>query len=104
MYVRKREFPSKFPPNYGGNLSAKEYTEEKRKIKELHTYKLRKNTYCKKKHDNRAENNHDLLLNSFSGDELLLLGLLVFLYVGCEHSKENLILMGAVAYLLFAQN
>ena len=99
MYVRKRELPNTFPPNYRGNLSLNEICEENHieSTKTSHTYKLRKNTYCTKK----KKEKHEIPFDSFSGDELLLLGVLVFLYVGCEHSKENLILIGAIAYLLF---
>ena len=105
MYVRKRELPCTFPPNYRGNLSlSEEKCEHAPESKKHHTYRIRKNSYCKPQKDKKTDKKPAMIFDSFSGDELLLLGLLIFLYVGCDHSKENLILMGAIAYLLFAKN
>ncbi|MBQ7821380.1 MAG: hypothetical protein IJ391_03765 [Clostridia bacterium] len=107
MYVRRTAMPGRFPPNYHGNLVAdnKDDHETDQRLEKnerqnnrheaVHKYKVRKNIcrHSKKDTDNS-------LLKNASNDDLLLLGLIVFLYVGCEHSKENLMLMGALAYLL----
>ncbi|MBE6606334.1 MAG: hypothetical protein E7635_04785 [Ruminococcaceae bacterium] len=102
MYV-KRTLPVHFPTNYNGNLSNQiNIREEKEKYKEalsennLHKkYKVKKNVKCL----NSKEKESSILSNA-SSDDILLLGLIIFLYVGCEHSKENIILIGVLAYLL----
>ena len=92
MYVKSTRKPQRFPPGYNGVLS-----ESHDIIDNPHKhFTVRKNTFCPTKQEDNCDDKIDFLNN-----DLLLLGLLVFLYVGCEHTKENLILMGVVAYLLF---
>ena len=109
MYVR-RSAPTHFPANYRGHLldgqnnHADNYTEDKDSQKEkkansrsdIHKYRIRKNATNRK-----SDKNSNSFLENASTDDVLLLGLLIFLYVGCEHSKENLLLIGIIAYLLF---
>lgn len=90
MYI-KRTPQIKFPANYNGNLSSPRYEYEKSK----QIYKFKRNVFKPKK-----QNEEFSLLDSMANDDILLLGLLVFLYVGCEHTKENLLLIGILGYLL----
>ncbi len=102
MYV-KRSLPVHFPANYNGNLSNSRVTEElKENIKEtvsssnLHKkYKVKKNKKCTHNKDTESS-----IFSNASNEDILLLGLIIFLYVGCDHSKENLLLIGILAYLL----
>ncbi len=116
MYVRRTAMPERFPPNYHGNLSEEDKrkgqpfehnrAEISRTSYNIHKYKVKKNSYCTKRGNTYSKHEKHIekpsLFENATGDELLLLGLLVFLYVGCEHTKDNLILMGALVYLLFA--
>lgn len=105
MYVKRSpSMPRNFPANYKGNLITNESRvqiknddkpSEIEKIIQKH-YLVKKNKFHSKERKNLKQNFID-----FSNDDILLLGLLVFLYVGCEHSKDNLIIMGVIAYLLF---
>ena len=90
MYIKR--YPQiSFPANYNGNLANAKYELEKA----ARRYKFKRNTYKAKKQ--KVEHG---LIDGMSNDDILLLGLLIFLYVGCEHSKENLILIGVLGYLL----
>lgn len=93
MYVKSTRKPQRFPPGYNGILSEAPVINTDNNQRR---YSVKKNTFCPPGHKDKRDEKID-----FSNDDLLLLGLLVFLYVGCDHSKENLILMGVVAYLLF---
>lgn len=99
MYVRRSaEQARKFPPNYNGTLYGESCKREKMcESSENKHYTVKKNSYkpCVK-NDMRDKNSE-----TENGD-LLLLGVLIFLYVSSEHSKENLVIMGAVAYLLLS--
>ncbi len=90
MYI-KRTPQINFPANYNGNLTGQKFEREKFAQK----YKFKRNTY---KPNKRTEEHS--IIDGMSNDDILLLGLLIFLYVGCEHSKENLILIGVLGYLL----
>ncbi len=95
MYVRKEHVSkNNFPVNYNGTLKASVGTEEITSDEHCRKFTVKKNKF-------RNELKHDKDKVKLSDDELILLGLLVFLYVNCEHSKDNLIMMGIIAYLLF---
>ena len=101
MYV-KRTLPMHFPANYNGNLSnnlvEKDMNEntERAALCNLHKkYKVKKNIKHVQNKDIES-----LFFGNASKDDILLLGLIIFLYVGCDHSKENLLLIGILAYLL----
>lgn len=85
------------PQGYSGILSMEperdEHFELNKKLDRVGEYKFTKH--------HRKEPIKPSVLDGGSGEELLLLGILIFLYVGSEHTKEDLILMGVVAYLLF---
>lgn len=104
MYIKRNPSYGAFPLGYNGNLSSRDITIENEATKTDNTennndickdkkYKFKKTGVSPLNHDENKKND---------GDESLLLGLLLFLYVGCEHTSENLILMGIIAYLLFA--
>lgn len=108
MYVKRTAMPEHFPANYSGNLTHGKENEDCEEIHNTesaadeacisipHKYKVKKNS-CRKRRGLEPLS----LFGEASSDDILLLGLLIFLYVGCEHSRENLILMGIIAYLLF---
>lgn len=100
MYVRhvKRTVPmGTLPQGYSGSLTVESTANVDDKARESGGhYKF---TKCDK--SKQSEHIKPSLFDDDSGCELLLLGILIFLYVGCEHNKENLILIGVIAYLLF---
>ncbi len=99
MYVRREpRFESKdFPQNYNGSLrQTSDNSEEICENKDRHV-----NRYTVKKNKSIIHRPKDVCDNVGNTDDLVLIGALAFLYIGCEHTKENLILMAILAYLLF---
>ena len=102
MYVRGEEYNnrSNIPQNYNGSLYEPQSEGAncndcaKNNVKR-YTIKRNKFVLCKDKTESKEINNTD---------NLILLGAFAFLYVGCEHTKENWILIGILAYLFFINN
>ncbi len=99
MYVRKEPYFDKkdFPQNYNGSL--RQISDENNEIREslnehVKRYKIKRNKAITHKAKNELNDSGNI-------DDLILIGALAFLYIGCEHTKENLILMAVLAYLLF---
>ena len=102
MYVRGEEYHnrSNIPQNYNGSLYEPEIERSNCgdcKDNNVKRYTIKRNKFvsCKNKTENTETNNVD---------NLILLGALAFLYVGCEHTKENWVLIGILAYLVFINN
>ena len=100
MYVTKEANYDRtgFPQNYNGSL-LEDKSEEACSHKEI---KLKK--YIVKRNASISPNNAKRNTSSGSTDDLILIGALAFLYIGCEHTKENWILMAALAYLFLLSN
>ncbi len=99
MYVRKNEVSERenFPINYNGSLIQNSSKPEPEFVET--NCNTRKYTVKRNKHfPIHKEPPHS---QKYDNDELILIGALAFLYIGCEHSKDNLILMAILAYLLF---
>ena len=99
MYVRREpRFESKdFPQNYNGSLrQTSDVSDEICENNDGHV-----NRYTIKKNKSLTQRNRDVYDYVGNTDDLVLIGALAFLYIGCEHTKENLILMAILAYLLF---
>ena len=99
MYVRRNELSEKkkFPINYNGSLlynSLDDQSDCCPEARHVVKYRIKKNKFipCTKK---------SLFDLNGNNDDLILIGALAFLYIGCEHTKDNLILMAIIAYLLF---
>ena len=99
MYIRKNEISERenFPINYNGSL-IQNSSNLKSECKEANR-NTRKYTVKRNKHFPLPKEMHQC--QKYDNDELVLIGALAFLYIGCEHSKDNLILMAILAYLLF---
>ena len=100
MYVTKEANYDRtgFPQNYNGSLLEDKH-EEACGHKESKPKK-----YIVKRNASIGPNNAKRNTSSGSTDDLILIGALAFLYIGCEHTKENWILMAALAYLLLLSN
>ncbi len=100
MYVTKEANYSRsgFPQNYNGSL-----LEEKQEASYEHN-EIKPKKYLVKRNKLLYQKDTKQDKRSGSTDDLILIGALAFLYIGCEHTKENWILMAALAYLLFLCN
>ena len=100
MYVTKEANYDRtgYPQNYNGSL-LEDKSEEACSHKEIKPKK-----YIVKRNASIGQNNAKRNARSGSTDDLILIGALAFLYIGCEHTKENWILMAALAYLLLLSN
>ncbi len=99
MYVRRNELSERerFPVNYNGSLlKSTQISEQDYDTKPHHSAK-----YTVKRNKLLPLHKESPPVTITDNDELILIGALAFLYIGCEHSKDNLILMAILAYLLF---
>ena len=102
MYVRRNELSEKgkFPLNYNGSLLVDSLDKQHNCCPEEHhntKYTVKRNKCLSKTKASISDLNRD-------NDDLILIGALAFLYIGCEHTKDNLILMAILVYLLFFCN
>ena len=99
MYIRKNEISERenFPINYNGNL----IQNSSKFIPECDETNCNTRKYTVKRNKHFPLPKEMPQCQKYDNDELVLIGALAFLYIGCEHSKDNLILMARLAYLLF---
>ena len=99
MYVRSNEIANReiFPINYNGSL----VQNSPRSNNECEKTKSNAKKYIVKRNKHFQQPKEPNQSHKCDNDELVLIGALAFLYIGCEHSKDNLVLMAILAYLLF---
>ena len=98
MYVRKSDLcnDESFPINYNGSLRKTDIDRPpdcQSPITVDKKYKIKRNKCLTNRHPEATQKQDH-------SDDLILIGALAFLYIGCEHTKENWVLMAILAYLL----